>query len=266
MENACPSTHLLRGYSRAARNCRCDQACSARGILPVTAALLITILMVPSVWAVAPSSSVSDASGYEIPLGELNKVKKERPQKKEIKERKKRKGESRVHQPTADVVVPSEKVDPVPAVTPVSASGVSPPVAPITIHHDPYSYVIAGKRTTIQAVISSADSIKTVYCRFHATEKGGYASVPMQQVTGTYFTYAATLPGLAATSQSLRYSVIAVDSSGHEVRSQEFVIAVKPSAVLPGWQLDSSPDVLKIRLENREKPLEEFSDPGIVVE
>jgi hypothetical protein len=81
---------------------------------------------------------------------------------------------------------------------------------------------------------------------------------------GTHFTFAATLPGLATTSGSLRYAIIAVDESGNENRSQEFVIAVKPTTVLPGWQLEHSADTLKIKRENLEKPLEGFSDPGIL--
>jgi hypothetical protein len=258
--------------------------------LLATSALLIFILLTPSAWAEVPSSLSSDASDYEIPLGELNKVKKESPVKKKTKEHKKNKVESPTP-PSADMAVPGEKVDQTPAtalVVPVPGRVVPPEfqhqtisdktvkgaliktvtpntsTSPITIHHDPYSYVITGKRTTIQAVISSADIIRTVYCRFRTTETGAHAFVPMMQVPGTHFTYSAILPGLAAASRSLRYNIIAIDSLGHETRSQEFVIAVKSSNVLPGWQSETSPDVIKIRLENSEKPLEGFSDQGIV--
>jgi hypothetical protein len=124
--------------------------------------------------------------------------------------------------------------------------------------------VIAGKRTAIQAVISSTHNIQAVYCRFRAAENGAYAFVPMVQVPGTHFTYAATLPSLAVSSRSLRYGIIAVDSLGNESRSREFVIAVKSSSVLPGWQFENPKDMIKIRLENKDKPLEGFSDPGIV--
>lgn len=254
------------------------------------AVVLLVITLLPSAWAAAPASSASVASGYEIPLGELHKVKKERPAKKEIKTRKKVKREDAL-QPSADAVIPSEKVEQTPTAAPgllnggilseipqqpaseKSVTAVSgktdaqqTTTVPVTIHHDPYSYVITGKRTTIQAVISSADSIKDAYCRFRAVEDGAFARMPMVLVPGTSFTYTATLPSLAAASRSLRYSVVAVDSLGNEARSQEYVIAVKPSAVLPGWQLEGSQDAIKMRLESREKPLEGFSDSGIVVE
>jgi hypothetical protein len=258
MEKAYRNTTLGSSSWPVSQNDPFRDAYSVGMNLPVTAALLIGLLLIPSAWAAVPSSPVPDASGYEIPIGELNKVKKERPKKKETKERKKKKGEDAAQQPSAEVVIPLGKNDNVSGKPEIST------VAPVTIHHDPNSYVIAGKRTRIQAVISSTDSIQAVYCRFRATEDGDYALVPMLPVDGTHFTYAADVPGLAAASRSLRYSVLAVDSSGHEARSQEFVIAVKPSAVLPGWQLESSPGTLKIMLENKEKPLEGFSDPGIV--
>ena len=260
------------------------------GRIVFTAVALLRIMLLPSAWAASPTSSAPAASGYEIPLGELHKVKKERPAKKEIKTRKKVKTEN-APQPAADAVIPSEKVEQTPTAAPalpnreISSEIPQQPASektvtavssksdaqqattvPVTIHHDPYSYVIAGKRTTIQAVISSADSIKDAYCRFRAVEGGAYARMPMVLVSGTSFTYTATLPSLAAASRSLRYSVVAVDSLGNEARSQEFVITVKPSAVRPGWQLEGSQDAIKMRLESREKPLEGFSDSGIVVE
>lgn len=253
--------------------------------------VLVSLLLIPSVWAAAPSSSASDVSGYEIPLGELKKVKKDRPVKKERKERKKKKGESAVNQSSIDLVKPSEKVDQSPAAATGEPSRdvlpafrqqtasentggvisnkteiIQTSTGPVTIHHDPNSYVITGKRTIVQSVISSTDGIQAVYCRFRAGDHGSYAIVPMVQAPGTLFTYRTTLPSLAAASQSLRYTIIAIDSMGNETRSREFVIAVKPSVVLPGWQLDSSLDVIKIKFENRVKPLEGFSDQGIVVE
>jgi hypothetical protein len=187
------------------------------------------------------------------------------------------------------VVTPPEKTIPAPSSTPSASSGEAvhdtgqqttsgalnlivtdkpeeQQPGQITIHHDPYSYVITGKRTMIQGVISSADNIQAVYCRFHATENGAYALVPMLLTPGSQFTYAAVLPSLATASRSLRYSIVVIDSLGKETRSREFVIAVKPSGVLPGWQLKNSADMIKIRFENKEKPLEGFSDPGIIVE
>lgn len=247
------------------------------------AVVLVFTMLTPAVRA-ATTPSAAGASGYEIPLGELNKVKKERPQKRKSREHKKNKGESAA-QPATDAAAPAEKADLAPAAAdkviapdtrqpavsektvPAASVKAEPHQAPlpsIVIHHDPYSYVIAGKRTTIQAVVSSAESIQAVYARFRSAENGSYARVPMRLVSGTQFTYTAILPALAASGTSLRYTVVAVDSSGLENSSKEFVIAVKPSTVLPGWQLEKSADTIKIRLENREKPLEGFADPGIV--
>lgn len=258
-------------------------------ILSSTVTLLTIILLISSAWAAAPPSSVPGSTDYEISIGELKKVKKDRPVKKEIKSRKKIKSESTTQREVAE---PSQKVeqlhDSSPSVlnsTVLSDSQQQSEsenkdsseskkidkaefstTGPVTIHHDPYSYVITGKRTTIQAVISSAENIQSVFCRFRAAENGAYAVVPMVQEPDTLFTYAATLPSLATVSRSLRYSIIAVDSLGNETRSQEFIIAVKATKVLPGWQLEKSSDMIKIKLENREKPLNGFSDSGIVVE
>lgn len=253
----------------------------------LVASLVVMVLISPA-WAAAPSSSASGASGYEIPLGELKKVKKERPVKKERKERTKKKVVGAV-QPSAEQVAPTEKDVQIPVTGVPGRDGLpgsrQQPVpekissdilhkteilqtstSPVTIHHDPYSYVITGKRSTIQAVISSANSIQAVYCRFRATENGAYAVVPMVQAPGTQFTYVATLPSLGAVSRALRYTIIAIDSMGNESRSQEFIIAVKSSAVLPGWQLENSLDMIRIKRENKDKPLEGFADSGIVIE
>jgi hypothetical protein len=251
------------------------------------AVLLAFTMLIPTAWAAA-SPSAPDASGYEIPLGELNKVKKERPQKKEKKSRKKKKVENAAQQPLTDVAVPIENTGRAPTApvlpdnagrtdsppqtvleqTDKGASGKpeipQPPAVAISIHHDPYSYVVAGKRTIVQAVISSADSLRSVSCRFRALEDGAFALVPMVLAPGTNFTYTATLPSLASASRTLRYSISAEDMSGNENRSPEFVIPVKSPSVMPGWQLASSPDKIMIRLEQRGKPLEGFSDTGLV--
>jgi hypothetical protein len=245
------------------------------------------MVLIPSAWAAAPA----DVSNYEISIGELNRVRKERPVKKVLKERKKKRNESTAVRTETDAAATAEKADqppvPAPGVTGSAApaetgaqtlsgqtgSGVSSTtetpqtvVSPVTIHHDPYSYVITGKRTKIQAVVSSVNSIQAVYCRFRAVENGAYALVPMILSPGTHFTFSAELPGLAPASRSLRYNILAVDAAGKENLSREFVITTKTTSVLPGWQLENSPDLIKIKLENKEKPLEGFSDPGLVVE
>jgi len=287
MYNVHNQIHRLRDNVRNFR-----QAYVPGRTTPATAALLICMALIASVWSAMPVSA-SDVSNYEISIGELNKVKKERPVKKERKERRKKKDESTAQQPSAGAAVSAvaaEKADLAPVSAPVEtnkavtaesaqqpaagqAGSVSPNKAaalqtstsPVTIHHDPYSYIRTGKRTVIQAVISSAHAgIRTVWCRFRSSENGSYALVPMVPSPGTHFTFSAVLPGLASASGSLRYAIVAVDESGNEGRSQEFVIAAKPTSVLPGWQLEPSADTIKIVRENKEKPLEGFSDPGIV--
>jgi hypothetical protein len=252
-------------------------------------AAIITLLSLTA--PVRAENAAPGASGYEISLGELNKVKKERPVKKRPKERQKKKNEQPAERPSYEVIVVPGGAGQENAAAPVKvvaesdsknlkqhvsgSPAVALPVkdaapsrtaqAAVTVHHDPYSYVIAGKRTTIHTVISSADSIRSVYCRFRSAENGTYAVVTMLPVPGTHFTYSAILPSLASAGRSLLYSIVAVDAAGNEGRSQEFTIAVKPSFVTPGWQLDISSDPIKIRFEGQEKSLEWFSDPGIVV-
>jgi hypothetical protein len=215
-------------------------------------------------------AQVSSATSYEIPLDELQKVRKERPPKREVKERKKKKSGVPAEQKSYGVVVQPENAAAADVTaTPKHELGVKtdtdtkPIASPLSIHHEPYSYVIAGKRTVIQAVISSASIIQSAYCRFRSGENGTYAQVPMQTAPGTYFTFSATLPGLAASSKALRYAIVAVDSAGNEIKSLEYSIDVKNSAVIPGWQLEESKEPLKIKLENKEKPLEGFSDSAI---
>lgn len=216
-------------------------------------------------------SAVAAVSNYEIPLGELQKVKKERPPKRETRERRKKKSDVPAETNSYGVVVQPESTavtgaaaTPANEVTVKTDSTEKAAANPLTIHHEPYSYVISGKRTVIQAVISSTASIQSAYCRFRSAENGAYAQVPMQSAPGTFFTFTATLPGLGASSKALRYSIVAVDSAGNEMKSQEYSIDVKASSVLPGWQLEDAREPLTIKLENKEMPLEGFSDSNML--
>jgi len=231
------------------------------------AVLLAGLIMVPA----SMESAAAAVSNYEIPLGELQKVKKERPPKRETRERRKKKSEVPAEANSYGVVVQPESAAATGAVAaPTNEvhvrtdTAVKPAANPLTIHHEPYSYVISGKRTVIHAVISSTASIQSAYCRFRSVENGAYAQVPMQSAPGTFFTFTATLPGLGASSKALRYSIVAVDSAGNEIKSQEYSIDVKTSSVLPGWQLEDTREPLKIKLENKDMPLEGFSDPNML--
>jgi hypothetical protein len=231
------------------------------------AGLVLGLIVVPFVGNASPDAQNTAGAGYEIPLGELKKVKKDRPAKKESRERKKKKSEASSEQKTYGVVVEPEGGATSGAASASKNVEEAKPGqdnrAPLAIHHEPYSYVVTGKRSVIQAIISGTNSIQSAYCRFRSDENGSYGQVPMVSVPGTYFTYTATLPGLAPSSKVLRYSIVAVDSAGNEIKSTEFLTTVKVSTVLPGWQVESSPEVLKIKLENKERPLEGFLEPNV---
>ncbi len=127
------------------------------------------------------------------------------------------------------------------------------------ISHEPYSYVVPGKRTVIKAIIS-LEAAQSVRCRFRSLDKGGYASVAMAKAPGSQFTYVATLPALEPGAAALRYRFIVFDASGNQTYSQEFVIPVKPTSVMPGWQQDPAREPVRATLEDPRQPLERFSD------
>lgn len=241
------------------------------GLFPAFTALFFAVSQLSTGAVVCQAASSPATSGYEIPLGELQKVKKERPAKKE---RRKKKSDTPEERKTYEAVAAPEQDAQAPAATaPVATQQNSgsaaksgetgKSTASIAVHHDPYSYVVTGKRTVVQAIISSANTIQSAYCRFRAGKDGAYARVPMATAPGTYFTYTATLPALEAASSSLNYIIVAVDAAGNEIQSQEYVVAVKATTVVPGWQIDQSTDTLKVTFENKEKPIAGFADKGI---
>jgi hypothetical protein len=124
-----------------------------------------------------------------------------------------------------------------PPVAPEAPATGSPTIEEGTaiISHDPYSYVVTGKQTSILAVISSDVDVDAVYCKVRVTEESA-VTVTMKLVDGTQYTYEGLLPEPAAGSQFLRYSIVAVDLGGKQTTSREFAIPVKPSSVVPGWQ------------------------------
>jgi hypothetical protein len=212
-----------------------------------------------------PVQSVSAAgeNDYEIPLSELKKVEKKKPKKTVTRKHKERKKAD-----TASQEAPRE------ASGVVAAPGQPAPFAPETaqrgaevmetpdnahISHEPYSYVVPGKRTVIKAVISR-EAVQSVRCRFRSLDKGGYASVAMAMAPGSLFTYVATLPALDPGTAALRYRFIVVDASGNQTYSQEFIIPVKPTSIMPGWQQDPAKEPVKASLVDPRQPLEGFSD------
>jgi hypothetical protein len=218
--------------------------------------LLVTAMPVQSVFA-------AEGNDYEIPLSELKKVEKKKPNKAETRKRKEKKKADTTSQETPREVSGA-----------VVAPGQSVPLAPETaqpgaevmktqdnahISHEPYSYVAPGKRTVIKAVISR-EAVQSVRCRFRSLDKGGYASVAMAKAPGSQFTYVATLPALEPGASVLRYRFIVIDASGNQTYSQEFAIPVKPTSAMPGWQQDPGKEPVRATLENPRQPLVGFSD------
>jgi hypothetical protein len=232
--------------------------------------LIAIVLLVMAV----PVQSVSAAgeNDYEIPLSELKKVEKKKLEKRKPKKVESRKRKERKKAETTSQETPSEFSGA------AAAPGQPAPLVPETdlhgeeimgtqdndhISHDPYSYVVPGKRTVVKAIIGR-EAVQSVKCRFRSLDKGGYASVTMAQAPGSQFTYVATLPALEPGAALLRYRFIVVGASGIQTYSREFVIPVKPTSVMPGWQQDPAREPVRATLENRLKPLEGFSD--VVIE
>lgn len=104
------------------------------------------------------------------------------------------------------------------------------------ISHTPFSFVVAGKQTIIQAVISGINDIKDAYCVVRTAAKRKPIIVPMTKITGTLYTYQAELPATNPASKFIYYSIITLDSLGKKTNSDEFMMPVTSSPVVPKWQ------------------------------
>lgn len=228
----------------------------------------------------ATAYAVADQPGftdYDIAIQELNKVKKKYPKKerKPHKTEQHRKGktapeaaqskgtavtESAGAQATGSA--PSEQHQ-APAMPVVAEHPAGEPTLGIT--HDPFSFLVAGKRSTVQAVIETGGSTAEVLCRFRADNSSSWGRVPMSLVSGTHFTYRAVLPAPAQSASLVQYQFVVVDREGKETLSREFGIPVRSSLVVPGWQFDPSGNKLPLALEKGTDLLEGFSDPGVPV-
>jgi len=215
-----------------------------------------------------PVRPVFSAGGddYEIPLSDLKKVEKKKPKKAETRKHTGKKKAAAARQaPPREESGPVE-IQPAPLVpeTAMRGEGFAGPPDSDHISHEPYSYVVPGKLTVLKAIISR-DAVQYVRCRFRSLERGGYASVAMTKAPGSQFTYVATLPPLEpGVAALLRYRIVAMDASGTLTYSEEFVIPVKSTSVMPGWQQDPSGKPVGVTLEDPRQPLEGFSD--VVVE
>jgi len=219
---------------------------------------LVAVVLLVTAMPVKPVSAAR-GNDYEIPLSELKKVeKKKKPKKAETrKHREKKKGDTTSEKTPNEVsgaAVPGKPETPPP---PVAEAMDAPDSAHIS--HEPYSYVVPGKRTVIKAIISR-EALRSVRCRFRSLDKGGYASVPMTKTPGNQFTYGAILPALKPEATVLRYRFIIVDASGNQTYSPEFSIPVKPTSLMPGWQQEPDKEPVRVTLEDPRQPLEGFSD------
>jgi hypothetical protein len=217
-------------------------------------AVAMVMLFVIPVGAVSAVPANKGGTDYDIPISELNRVKKKTPSKRVKNESiKKKKNGARPQESSSKITAPAEPAGQ--AKTPpvefnIAAHGgtvhqknlvASEPLPEnIQIHHAPYSFVVTGKRTVIYAVINSKIDIKEVNCSFHMAEDVVQPLIKMVKVNGTLFTYTAVLPGLTPESPSLRYTIVAVDTLGKETCSQEFVTPVTSSLVVPSWQLENT--------------------------
>jgi hypothetical protein len=228
-------------------------------------AIAMAVLFVIPVSAVSAAPANTGGTDYDIPISELNRVKKKTPSKRLAKESiKKKKSDAKPQESlskTTARVEPAAQGGTVHKKNPV----VSEPLPEnIQIYHAPYSFVVAGKRTVIYAVVDSKADIKEVNCSFHVAEGGVQTLVKMVKVSGTRFTYTALLPGLTPKSSSLRYTIVAVDTLGKENRSREFVTPVMSSLVVPSWQLENTNETTSVEQEDEKKRRESPADPGIL--
>lgn len=239
-----------------------------------TVAVVFSVLHIPT----------ATAADYDIPLAELNKVKKKYPAPVKSRERRKatkKQGEqSQAHEteplkqqttPAAAIVLPTDVSHPSPLqphTKPVQAGETfttNKLLAAVTITHEPYSYLTAGHRTSLLAVLSSSEPLANVTCSFHAHGATSGATAQMTRVAGTRFTYTTIIPALAATATSLNYRINAYTDSGVAVQSRDYEIPVSTTTtIVPGWQIDHFRDSLEFQIDTENATLDGFSDPALL--
>ena len=221
--------------------------------------IVAALLLFMPICALSAAPAISGGMDFEIPLSELSKGNKESPPKRVASTHKKKKKSGAGKKKTSvaasqraltDTIEPIQHtvqakfLDSNPdAVAPGKAIPKNIPITSgpipenIQIDHNPYSFVVSGKSTVIQAVIYRREAdLRAVNCKTRVIETGAHSLVKMGKVAGTKFTYAATLPGVAPNVSSLRYTIVAIDPVGRESVSPEFVTPVTSSPVVPGWQ------------------------------
>jgi hypothetical protein len=208
-----------------------------RGCVAGFLTVLLALALDNASTATAASSDISS----EIPISELNKVKKKTSSKQTKSEsKKKKKSDVKANETAAkEVPVVSENNDQTQQKS--SSEAVKPP-EDIQIYHSPYSFVVPEKPTVIRAVIDSKTDIQSVNCSVRTSEGGDHSEVKMEKENGSQFTYIATLSGQSPKVDSLRYTIIVIDAMGKLTLSKEFSIPVTTSPVVPSWQVDGAGD------------------------
>ncbi|HIJ86611.1 MAG TPA: hypothetical protein HPP97_02880 [Desulfuromonadales bacterium] len=210
------------------------------GILLCAVTLLLVIMPMS---AVAAKSAGSGATDFEIPMNELSREQQESPAKtvaRKAKIRKKSAAKARGSKAAAAASAQRAAQGKAPASSIQAQNSALQPEAtqPYRIFNVPYSFVVTGKSTVIKAVIyREAVDLQAVNCRIRVAETGALSLVKMAKVDGSRFTYTATLPEVVPDASALRYTIHAIDASGTESVSTEFVTPVTFSPLVPGWQL-----------------------------
>lgn len=172
------------------------------------------------------------AAEFEIPLQDLKSVQKKPATKKSEGRKRKAKKESAAGEGTAPAGVPAAgKAPATEATQPASAD---PPDN--SIAHSPYSFIVAGKRTRLSAVINSSEPIQAVRCQYRSNPAASFEDAPMALAEKSQFTYTVQLPALAGDATALQYRFVVTDQAGRVTRSPEYSIPLRATAVVPGWQ------------------------------
>ncbi|MDD2851760.1 MAG: hypothetical protein PHY09_07640 [Desulfuromonadaceae bacterium] len=231
------------------------------------------------VHTVSAEPAVSSGTDFDIPLSELDKVKKRTPSKRSAGSSKKKFLRSVTPAPLPVGITrpdkPSGQAAPSPETEHISskdtrtpspvAATVSPKREDIIIQHFPYSFVVSDRKTIIHTVVSSPGIITEVTCTIHGIDKNASSTLKMEKVGGTHYTYSATLPGVPPDSTGLRYTISATDSLGKTTRSREYETPVTPSPVVPDWQIQEETvtnNPVKVNGTDGIKKNEEAEDVG----
>jgi hypothetical protein len=127
-----------------------------------------------------------------------------------------------------------------------------PPQTSITFKEP--SYVVPGKRITLNAEVRDPAGIKLVRCYFRAAGEADYVFVTMSKQSES--TYIATLPAPSATSKALEYMVLSVNTYNSVVRTKQATVAINtdPAIPTPDTQQNAEQGTINISTELAKAP------------